>query len=81
MRPYVSLRRAADFSRLRRQGRRIAGPTLTIFRDEARRGRLAAILDESLAGRDPMRLLIVAQPSAAQASFPILREQLVAGLV
>lgn len=105
MRPYASLRRAADFSRLRRSGRRVVGGALTIYLDPARSSdpaslvgiavgktvgnavvsnqvsrRLVAILDEVLAGRKPIRLLVVAQPQAARAPFPVLREQLVAGL-
>ncbi|HEY5258871.1 MAG TPA: ribonuclease P protein component [Candidatus Baltobacteraceae bacterium] len=105
MRPYASLRRAADFSRLRRNGRRIDGEALTIYADRSRAGdpaslvgiaigkpvgnavvrnkirrRLVAVLDQTLAGRPPRRLLIVAQPPAARASFAGLRDQLVAGL-
>jgi len=34
MRPYASLRRTADFSRLRQRGRRIAAGALTVYRSE-----------------------------------------------
>lgn len=35
MRRYASLRRRADFARLRRHGRRVAGSTLTLFFTDA----------------------------------------------
>ncbi|HZZ64729.1 MAG TPA: ribonuclease P protein component [Candidatus Baltobacteraceae bacterium] len=35
MRPFASLRRKADFARLRSRGRRFATPHLTFFRSEA----------------------------------------------
>lgn len=35
MRRFASLRRTADFTRLRQRGRRVATPSLTIFRGDA----------------------------------------------
>lgn len=35
MRPYASLRRAAEFNRLRSRGRRINTPALTVYRADA----------------------------------------------
>jgi ribonuclease P protein component len=35
MRRYASLRRRADFARLKQRGRRISTPTLTIYRSDA----------------------------------------------
>jgi ribonuclease P protein component len=100
MRRYASLRRSAEFSRLRQRGRRLATPVLTVYRAEAFkadrtsvvgitvgkpvgkavvrnkvRRRVAAILQQMLAGRR-MRLLVVARPAAAQAPFDQLRNEL-----
>lgn len=100
MRPFASLRRRADFARLRSRGRRLATPHLTFFRADAAapdtqslvgisvsksvgnavvrnrvRRRLAACLQESLRRDDRMRLLILARPSAASATYEALREQ------
>jgi ribonuclease P protein component len=105
MRHFASLRRQADFARLRRQGWRVSTKTLTLYRSDASptdarsvvgitvgssigkavvrntvRRRLAAILHDALAGRMPMRLLIVARPAAAQASFETLRADLTSAL-
>jgi len=101
MRPFASLRRRADFSRVRARGRRITAPDLILYRAEpaamdrvplvgisvskavgnavARntiRRRVAAILDGALESRIPMRLLVVARPSAKAASFETLRLQI-----
>lgn len=101
MRPFASLRRRADFSRVRARGRRIQAPDLILYQAEAAamdrlplvgitvskavgnavmrntiRRRVAAILDGELAGRVPMRLLVVARPSANEASFETLRLQI-----
>jgi|SRR5581483_10021516 len=38
MRAFVSLRRRADFARLRRYGRRVATKSLTIYRSDAQTG-------------------------------------------
>jgi ribonuclease P protein component len=98
MRRFASLRRQADFARLRRRGRRVSTPIFTLYVVEAGpsdpqslvgitinkaigkavvrnklRRRLAAILHEALEGRHPLRLLVVAHPSAAAASFSALR--------
>lgn len=97
MRPYASLRRRADFARLRNRGRRISAGPLTFYRAESFSGdatslvgitvsttvgkavvrnklrrRLAALLDEALAGQR-MRLLVVARPGAGDAPFALLR--------
>lgn len=97
MRRFASLRRSAEFARLRQRGRRISSGVLTVYRDHpfARderpvvgisvgkpvgkavvrnkvRRRLAAILQDVLADRR-LRLLIVARPAAAEASFAMLR--------
>lgn len=100
MRPFVSLRRPAEFDRLRRRGRRTATDALTVYRSDSQQAdllsvvgftvskavgnavvrnlvkrRLAAITGEMLVGRQPERLLFVAKPPAAAASFQDLREQ------
>ena len=105
MRRFASLRRQADFARLRRHGRRITTKSLAIYRSDSPpsdvralvgiaisktigkavtrnklRRRLAAILDEALAQRDPMRLLFVARPLAAGASFADLRSEVTSAL-
>ena len=101
MRSYASLRRAGEFARLRRQGRRAASEAITVFVGRAQSGdslsgvgitvgktvgkavvrnavrrRIGAILHETLKGHEPLRVLVVAQPQAATASFASLREQL-----
>ncbi len=101
MRHFASLRRQADFVRLRRRGRRASSPILTIYRADAfpgdpeslvgisvnksigkavvrnkMRRRLAAIVDDALAGQPPMRLLVIPQPAAAQAGFAALRTEI-----
>ncbi len=105
MRPYASLRRAAEFSRLRQRGRRYAASALTVYRDEPLRAdrtsvvgitvakpvgkavvrnkvrrRVAAILQQMLAGRR-LRMLVVARPAAAAAPFAQLRNELERALV
>lgn len=99
MRAFDSLRRRADFGRLRQRGRRAAMEAFTLFADPQRprersvvgisvskgvggavvrnriRRRLAALLHEALLGREPQRLLLVARPAAAAASFEALRTQ------
>ena len=101
MRPFASLRRRADFSRMRARGRRIQAPDLIVFRSDAApsdplplvgiavskavgnavernavRRRVLAILDAALADRAPVRILVVARPSAQRASFDVLRRQI-----
>jgi ribonuclease P protein component len=105
MRRFASLRRQADFARLRRHGRRVSTKSLVIYRSESLPGdlraivgitvsktigkavlrnklrrRIAAILDEALAPRDAMRLLFVARPLAANASFSDLRAEVTSAL-
>ena len=105
MRRFASLRRQADFSNLRRRGRRVSTPILTLYRGAALGGdrssllgitvskaigkavvrnklrrRLAAIVHEELAGRTPMRLLVVPRPSAAAVPFTALRSELQSAL-
>ncbi len=105
MRRFASLRRQADFARLRRHGRRVSTKSLIIYRSESLPGdaralvgisvsktvgkavlrnklrrRIAAILDEALAQRDAMRLLFVARPLAASASFTELRAEVTSAL-
>ncbi len=105
MRRFTSLRRQADFIGLRRRGRRISTPALTLYydgdvpaastslvgiavskaigkavqRNQLRR-RLKAIVNDALAKRSPMRLLIVARPVAAGATFAALRSDLLSAL-
>lgn len=43
MRAFASLRRRGDFSRLRRRGRRVATPSLTVYRADASRGGLPLV--------------------------------------
>jgi ribonuclease P protein component len=105
MRAYASLRRQAEFARLRQRGRRIATGNLTIFRaDPLRhdcasvvgitvakpvgtavvrnrvRRRVAAILQAALPGRR-LRLLVIAKPSAAEATFAQLRTEITQALI
>ena len=105
MRRYASLRRTAEFSRLRQRGRRFAAGALTVYRAEPHaadrtsvvgitvakpvgkavvrnkvRRRVAAILSEMLDGRC-LRLLVVARPTAAAATFAQLRNELERALV
>jgi ribonuclease P protein component len=105
MRHFASLRRQADFGRLRRHGRRASTKSLVIYRSDSLPGdgsalvgitvsktigkavlrnklrrRLAAILDDVLAARNPMRLLFVARPLAATASFSDLRAEVTSAL-
>jgi ribonuclease P protein component len=44
-----------------------------VVRNRVRR-RLAAIVNDALAGHPPMRLLVIPQPAAAQAGFTALRD-------
>lgn len=105
MRCYSSLRRQADFARLRRSGRRVSTKSLVIYRSDSLPGdvralvgitvsktigkavlrnklrrRIAAILDEALAKRDATRLLFVARPLAANASFDELSAEVTSAL-
>ncbi|HEY6326967.1 MAG TPA: ribonuclease P protein component [Candidatus Cybelea sp.] len=105
MRRFASLRRQADFARLRRHGRRISTKSLVIYRSDSLPGdiralvgfsvsktvgkavlrnklrrRLAAIVDDALAQRDALRLLFVARPLAAGASFHDLRAEVTSAL-
>lgn len=105
MRSFASLRRSADFARLRQRGRRVASNALTVFKADPHprdrsaiagitvgkpvgkavvrnlvRRRVAAILHEALAGRR-LRILVVARPAAAEASFAQLRNELERALV
>lgn len=105
MRRFVSLRRQADFARLRRRGRRLLTKSLVIYRSDPLPGdhsslvgitvsksigkavlrnklrrRLLAIVDDALAIRGAMRLLVVAQSSAAGATFADLRAQVTSAL-
>ena len=105
MRRFTSLRRQADFTRLRRQGRRAATKSLIIYcsdplpgdgislvgitvsksigkavlRNKLRR-RLTAIVNEALAPGSAKRLLVVARPDAARASFGDLQAQVTSAL-
>jgi ribonuclease P protein component len=102
---FASLRRQADFARLRRHGRRFSTKSLVIYcsdplagdassligitvsksigkavlRNQIRR-RLAAIVRESLATKDAMRLLVVARPAAAETSFADLHAEVTSAL-
>ena len=105
MRRFASLRRRADFTRLRRQGRRAATKSLIIYGSERLPGddaslvgiavsksigkavlrnklrrRLAAIVHEALAPYSAKRLLLVARPQAAQATFGDLQAQVTSAL-
>lgn len=100
MRSFASLRRTADFARLRQRGRRLATGNLTFYRGEAAprderplvgitisksvgnavvrnrlRRRLAASLQDLLCSQTPMRLLIIARPSAAALPYAALRDE------
>ncbi|MBV8154149.1 MAG: ribonuclease P protein component [Candidatus Eremiobacteraeota bacterium] len=50
-----------------------------VVRNTVRR-RLAAIVHDALAGRQPMRLLVVPLPAAADADFDVLRADFAAAL-
>ena len=106
MPPFASLRRHADFARLRRQGRRLSTKSLVIYRsdpvpgdassligitvsksigkavlrNQIRRRLAAAIVRESLATKHAMRLLVVARPPAAEASFSDLHAEVTSAL-
>ena len=102
---FASLRRQADFARLRRQGVRFSTKSLVIYRSDPLPGdpsslvgitvsksigkavlrnqirrRLTAIVRESLATKHAMRLLLIARPLAAQASFADLRAEVTSAL-
>jgi ribonuclease P protein component len=105
MRRFASLRRQADFARLRRQGRRASTKSLIIYRGAPSPGdgtslvgitvsksigkavirnklrrRLAAIVHEALARHRAMRLLVVARPIAATASYAELNVEVTSAL-
>jgi ribonuclease P protein component len=105
MRGFSSLRRQADFARLRRQGRRVPTTSLIIYRTDPLPGdrttlvgitvsasigkavirnklrrRLAAIINEALAQQRAMRLLVVARPKAAEATFSQLQAEVASAL-
>jgi ribonuclease P protein component len=52
---------------------------IAVVRNKIRR-RIGAILHEALAAGEPMRLLVIARPQAAQAPYAALRLQLAAAL-
>ena len=105
MRRFASLRRRADFARLRQRGRRTATPNLTIYRSQGTpegerplvgitvstsvgkavlrnkvRRRIAAAVHELIAPDPQLRMLIVARPSTAVASYSDLHTELARAL-
>ncbi len=105
MRRFASLRRQADFARLRQRGRRMATPNLTVYRGEgAPKGerplvgitvstsvgkaiirnqvkrRIAAAMHELVPADPQVRILVVARPSTAAASYADLRAELARAL-
>jgi len=101
MRRFASLRRQADFARLRQRGRRMATPNFTIYRGEGApvgerplvgitvstsvgkavvrnkvKRRIAASLHELIPANPQLRLLVVARPSSAAASYSDVRSEL-----
>ena len=101
MRRFASLRRQADFARLRQRGRRMATPNFTIYRGEGApegerplvgitvstsvgkavvrnkvKRRIAASLHELVPADPQLRLLVVARPSSAAASYSDLHSEL-----
>ncbi len=101
MRRFASLRRRAEFARLRQRGRRTATPNLTIYRSQGApqgerplvgitvstavgkavirntvRRRIAACVHELIPADPQLRLLVVARPSTAAASYRDLHAEL-----
>lgn len=101
MRRFASLRRQADFARLRQRGRRLATPNLTVYRGEGAplgerplvgiivstsvgkavvrnkvKRRIAAAMHELVPANPELRILIVARPSTAAASYGEIRSEL-----
>jgi ribonuclease P protein component len=101
MRRFASLRRQADFARLRQRGRRMATPNFTIYRGEGApvserplvgitvstsvgkavvrnkvKRRIAASLHELIPADPQLRLLVVARPSSAAASYSDVHSEL-----
>jgi ribonuclease P protein component len=101
MRRFASLRRQADFARLRQRGSRAATPHLTVYRglgapqgerplvgisvstavgkavvrNKVKR-RIAACVHDLIPSDPALRLLVVARPSSAQATYGDLRAEL-----
>lgn len=105
MRRFASLRRNADFARLRQRGRRTSTKNLTIYRGQAKpqgerplvgitvstqvgkavirnriKRRLTASLHELVPGDPQLRLLVIARPSSAEASYKELYAELAQAL-
>lgn len=105
MRRFASLRRRAEFARLRQRGRRTATANLTIYRGQGSpqgerplvgitvstaigkavirnrvRRRIAECMHELVPADPRLRLLVVARPSTAAASYGDLRAELAGAL-
>lgn len=101
MRRFASLRRQADFTRLRQRGRRTATPHLTVYRGSGTpkgerplvgiavstavgkavvrnkiKRRISACVHELIPTDPSIRLLVVARPSTAEASYRDLYAEL-----
>ncbi len=105
MRRFASLRRQADFARLRQRGRRMATPNLTVYRGEGTpqgerplvgitvstavgkavirnkvKRRIAAAMHDLVPADPQVRILVVARPSTAAATYADLRSELTRAL-
>jgi ribonuclease P protein component len=105
MRRFASLRRQADFARLRQRGRRMATPNLTVYRGEGApqgerplvgitvstavgkavirnkvKRRIAACMHDLVPADPQVRILVVARPSTAGATYTDLRSELARAL-
>jgi len=105
MRRFASLRRQADFARLRQRGRRTATPNLTIYRGQGTpegerplvgitvstavgkavlrntvKRRIAACVHDLIPPDPQLRLLVVARPSTASATYSDLHAELARAL-
>jgi len=105
MRRFASLRRRAEFARLRQRGRRTATPNLTVYRSQGSpegerplvgitvstavgkavvrnkvKRRIAACVHDLIPPDPQLRLLVVARPSTAAATYSELRTELARAL-
>ena len=101
MRRFASLRRQADFARLRQRGRRMATANLTVYRGQGSpqgerplvgitvstavgkavvrnkvKRRIAACVHDLVPADPALRLLVVARPSTAAATYRDLHAEL-----